>query len=715
MTISLGDIAHYVDIHDWLKQILSEKEFWNKWQLRFSVVLSLFLQTILIWLGKRRKHIPTPCITIVIWSAYLAAGWFATVSLSTLLRSKGGLESEFVVFWTPFLLLHLGGPDTITAYSVADNETWLRHLVGLLVQVVTAFYIYYKFRTDSPLQFIAIFVFIPGLIRYGEKIWVLRSASAQKFADFIFSDVRLEKYLPDADRKRNHTKLDEYVSPILIHNPDTRHVYKALCLLKMFTPVFLDYRLKIYKEIIDVFTVKFESAEEAFVMINTELGFLFDLLYTKTPFFHTTIGGFLRFICFHSLVIALITFSITFEKQKFSRVDIFVSYLLLVGGLLLDFHAIVSNVLSYWTSLWLARVNIKLAIRQNTTSKQYLNFLNPFLRLHKQYLSILCSLLSPQEDKERLKLIGQHNLINYCVKARVDALTGILRIFDTNNILEKYWHSSWEKVDPDIMQLLYDYLLSLQQKYKMSGFKFKILSNLLAKRGENAIIKFKDDLDWSISDVEFDHSLLIWHIATDLCYNADIEKGVMNVTTPKCEISQCLSNYMLYLLVVRPTMLPGGIGVKRHRDSRNQILNYFSSASLSGNEDARRILSDMTQSYARLTTNRRHKSVLFDAQRLYESITNVASTFNSLEEKWELINNVWMEMLIHAASQCLWGEHCQQLIHGKEFLTHVSLLMLHLGLSTQVRVAKFPTDLENNGYYPPWSWDDFSDLAYYVA
>nr|GEV96486.1 hypothetical protein CTI12_AA530670 [Tanacetum cinerariifolium] len=36
---------------------------------------------------------------------------------------------DILAFWVPFLLVHLGGPDTITAFAIKDNELWLRHLL----------------------------------------------------------------------------------------------------------------------------------------------------------------------------------------------------------------------------------------------------------------------------------------------------------------------------------------------------------------------------------------------------------------------------------------------------------------------------------------------------------------------------------------------------------------------------------------------------------
>ena len=48
-----------------------------------------------------------------------------------------------------------------------------------------------------------------------------------------------------------------------------------------------------------------------------------------------------------------------------------------------------------------------------------------------------------------------------------------------------------------------------------------------------------------------------------------------------------------------------------------------------------------------------------------------------------MINEVWVEMVAYAAAHCPWKEHTHQLRRGGELLTHVSLLMLHLGLTEQ--------------------------------
>ncbi|KAK2651958.1 hypothetical protein Ddye_011814 [Dipteronia dyeriana] len=67
-------------------------------------------------------HPMSTFLRIVVWSVYLTADWVASVALGNLAASMQSADSDLQEFWAPFLLLHLGGPDTITAYSLEDKE-----------------------------------------------------------------------------------------------------------------------------------------------------------------------------------------------------------------------------------------------------------------------------------------------------------------------------------------------------------------------------------------------------------------------------------------------------------------------------------------------------------------------------------------------------------------------------------------------------------------
>lgn len=68
---------------------------------------------------KYKKDQNCPC-------AYLMTDFLATIALGVISKNLEDVNDkspfEIIAFWAPLLLLHLGGPDTITAYSLEDNK-----------------------------------------------------------------------------------------------------------------------------------------------------------------------------------------------------------------------------------------------------------------------------------------------------------------------------------------------------------------------------------------------------------------------------------------------------------------------------------------------------------------------------------------------------------------------------------------------------------------
>ena len=69
-------------------------KFWNGWELRVMILLSLLLQIFLTVTGSRRKYTTGIWLGMFVRLAYLSADWFATITLSILARSQGGSESQ---------------------------------------------------------------------------------------------------------------------------------------------------------------------------------------------------------------------------------------------------------------------------------------------------------------------------------------------------------------------------------------------------------------------------------------------------------------------------------------------------------------------------------------------------------------------------------------------------------------------------------------------
>ncbi|KAK3410420.1 hypothetical protein EUGRSUZ_J02414 [Eucalyptus grandis] len=163
------------------------RELWKDWGLRLFVLLSLFLQLTLVTQGFRRKSIYKYWIQVMVWMTYLSAESIAILTLGILSNrlanvkdTKGTInpKSQITAFRAPFLLLHLGGPNTIIAYALADNKLWLRQLVRLCVQVGLAW---------SVLSILAAGVILVGFIKYAERTLCLHLVTEGRLRDSMLS------------------------------------------------------------------------------------------------------------------------------------------------------------------------------------------------------------------------------------------------------------------------------------------------------------------------------------------------------------------------------------------------------------------------------------------------------------------------------------------------------------------------------------------------
>ncbi|KAK3220351.1 hypothetical protein Dsin_014321 [Dipteronia sinensis] len=100
-----------------------------------------------------------------------------------------------------------------------------------------------------------------------------------------------------------------------------------------------------------------------------------------------------------------------------------------------------------------------------------------------------------------------------------------------------------------IDEMVVDRLSSLPERIIYHILSLMDTKILLAKRGAYVLEKkygLHDQFSWSTTNVDFDHSLLLWHIATDLCYYSDLDDihgGDFEKLVLKRRISKCLLDY----------------------------------------------------------------------------------------------------------------------------------------------------------------------------
>ena len=649
------------------------REVWNKWELRVLVLLSLSWQVLLIIFGSRRKYTRGGLISFLVWVTYLSADWLATVSLGTLANSQGDSESQtedknhvLKALWAPFLLLHLGGPDTITAFSLEDNSLWLRHLLGLFVHVIVAFYIYLRSWTSNALTFIAIPIFISGIIKYSERTWVLRSASTQQFEDSLLSSFAPTLQLSNQWHNENDSELE--------------CLHKAYSLFSLFKRLYANLSLRFAEgQRSYLLAVKnAQSSSFSFKLVEVQLEFLYDVLYTKAPIIYSPTGLIFRFITFVSSLSALLIFHIFIDRHAYARIDIHITYVLFIGAVFLEIYAVILLVSSDWTKRWLTK---------NKT---------PLRNIMCSVISY-CGLILPHKRRWS-ESMAQHNLLTFCLQHRVKSCIGTDFFFRIYFTLELYWQRTWKNVDADMKSKIFKHLLQKHEEYRDKGFDYDELKKLLAYKGDFVLKENGcfDEIGWSV-EVEFSHSLLIWHIATDICFHSHPTKE----QDDNRQASKMISDYLLYVLLMRPFMLPKGIDrITFVRDTYREITSILQRKEflVKGVPDACNMMLQLhTQCHSveLLRRERSSKSVLLDACCLAEHLLRVS-------DPWGMICQVWIEKLAYAANQCEWQAHAQQLRRGGELLTHVCLLMADLGLSQQLDIGRRDSKIESQNI--GWGW-----------
>ncbi|PQQ16168.1 uncharacterized protein Pyn_35684 [Prunus yedoensis var. nudiflora] len=705
------------------------QKLWNHWELRVMVLISLTLQISLIHFGSRRKYNVKTKIRVFLWFAYLMADWVATVALGVLSQNQGKSSScdakggspggnkqddELSAFWAPFLLLHLGGPDTITAYALEDNELWLRHLLGLAVQVGVALYIFLMAWKTSWLSILTIPMLLSGLIKYGERTLALRSANREKFRDSMltrpdpgpnyakfmeeFSLKKAEGYKVSAEDVEVQVGVDEVHVADVCSNSEPSIVVKSHDLFNTFKRLYVDLILSFEdRDGSQIFFQKLGSSETAFKVVEVELGYAYDVFYTKAPIIYTRRGCFFRTVTFSSTCLVFVLFLIN-VRHKHALTDLIITYILLVGAIILEIYALVLVISSDWTTLWLS----KTSWYGKTPSSQ-----PPGIR--RTLSSQVTSVVQRAKRQRWSNSTAQFNLLSFCLKTKPSIRRESPKSVCMQKVLEMKLYKFLNQISAYLKQWLFSHILhKLDEKLEMflyftrepisnelkelifhhflqkSQTKGK-LTELCAGRGDLVLdqFKFPDFMTWT-TEVEFDQSILLWHIATDLCHHSDATKTSATEYLHR-EVSMQIADYMMYLLVMCPFMLPIGIGLIRFQDTCAEAKEYFEQRNRTSSvktEACEMLLRVSTEVKPAKVKGDRSKSVLFDACSLASSLNN------QKEKKWEILSQVWIEILGYAASHCRGNFHAQQLRRGGELLSHVWLLMAHLGITEQLQISQ---------------------------
>ncbi|KAF8019313.1 hypothetical protein BT93_G0098 [Corymbia citriodora subsp. variegata] len=719
-----------------------------KRNLQMAMLASLSLQVFLIFFAPIRKRCSKRWIKKLIWLAYLAADLVVDYAFGLMVQAQSSSDMsdseanayrDLLAFWAPFLLLHLGGPDTVTAVALEDNELWGRHLLSLLFQVGTTCYVFYQSFPNSKLIAPTILMFIGGTIKYVERTCALYFASFSKFRRSL---------LPPADPGGNYAEIMKQSAVTgntwatleaqcnIAHEGaeegkilDDRTVIKeAFFYFTTFKGILVDLIFSRHEEEDSHGFFTKRTAKDAFRIIEAELNFFYDVLYTKAAIVHRPTGKLFRAISYGSIGVAFACFY-DIKKHGFNEYDIRITYALLYGAVSLEYVAFGLFICSDWT---IAKIETSKEHRRSQFRGSI--FIKFFLMVKSESSPFALHMICARWSRS----LFQYNLIEFRLRKwpkwieklidprlrkwpkwiekilislgkwlRIEKILKILISLGKWLRIEKILISlgKWLRIEK-ILISLGEWLQDLKSErvkpydeklgeliFDELNWKASLLEQkkqICSARGEWALGHTKTRQDCQnllpfVRDVDYGKSLLLWHIATELCYKMDESKN------NHCEFSKVLSDYMLHLMIKEPNLMSVvvGIGQIRFRDTCAELDRFLSQYIFDQSE------TNITEEYVckalfsiptTLTPDDvkgdRSKSVLFDACILAREL----ETFH--ENKWVIVSEVWVELLAHAAINCRPHMHAQQLSKGGELVTLVWLLMVHLGLSEQFQIAR---------------------------
>ncbi|KAE8808222.1 Heat shock cognate 70 kDa protein 1 [Hordeum vulgare] len=573
-------------------------------------------------------------LRLSLWAAYLGADLAAVYALGYLSRHQdNNIErlrrtEQLAFFWAPFLLVHLGGQDTITAFAMEDNNLWLRHLLNLLTQIALALYVFRKSigRHSANLLLSGIFAFIAGIIKYGERIWSLKCARLKSLESSTGQQSR--KQLPEGI-----TGAAGFVGAALNSMP------RALDVL-------------LERSMIDPSSdelVKTEvDSDEMIKTVRLQLGIIYDDLYTKALVLRTWSGVILRCISLASVIAAFALFHPD-DKQRYSKADIAITYALFVGCFFLEVCSMFISLMSSWTWAWLKVQNCDVLAR-----------LSWFL--------FCCDIGYPRMKQRWPNLIGQYNF-QLGMKQRWPNLIGQYNFHGwlTDSDVHR---STCDRQIMVVFRKLFVGLLSVNKKKmfwisNLLDTKYTDVDEMIVKcvaKGLSLLLHEFDDgqarQEWpNISPLfgnaqdgiirDFGYGIVFMHYVTETLLekpaspSEDMEANATGADVPSGLVEVCrkLSNYMMYLLVTNPSMLPLSI-------SATATLDHF-------------------QEPERL----KHVTKLMEDFEL-------EATKETLEE----VARLWVRLLLYTAGKSKAEMHAAQLSEGGELITFAWLLMAHRGI-----------------------------------
>lgn len=381
-------------------------------------------------------------------------------------------------------------------------------------------YVLYKYVAGSwTLVIAAALIFVSGVLKYGERVWALKSSSLDNMSKFLDS------------RKLSEAKRGE--RPQGGHqgeNFDTERVLQgAHDLLPICMALFVDYKFwpsAFQSKAMELFYKK----GQMFELVEMQLSLMYDFLYTKAAVVFTWYGCFIRAISSVASITTFFLFQSSIGKNDFSRVDAIVTYILISGAVVLEMTALFKAMGSTWTCALLHA--------------------RGWHRHHSIVVSVRQRVKAAERNRRWSGSIG-HPELHYSSHGG----GGCVQSLGCKDLWKKL-HHSLPVISDGTKRLM---LEEVRRMVEACEGKEDIMRSYSGQCALNPWRGFFKDSTLHIG-IDFDDKILTWYFATEifLSWSSPREECVEEQDYV-VEAIRAVSNYMIFLLAERPYMLPSPV------------------------------------------------------------------------------------------------------------------------------------------------------------
>nr|AHW98534.1 hypothetical protein [Oryza sativa f. spontanea] len=738
----------------WMSTLMSIRNF--MFSIRGVVALSFIAHVVLVLLAGVRRRQATGGATLLLWLANQIARWAPTAALGIITNystvAHGRLQATL---WAAFMLLHAAMPDNITAYALEDSVLSLRQRVDVIVQVfgpVSPAYILYLNTVAMPgdsMLWVSSFVCLMAIAKYMEgAYYALQRGNLENMRSSRKKEekkkVMISRSLQNASR--GGRKPDDEQILLIAH--DMLYITKN---------AFMDFLDKKSDDDDEQEALSGTWDETLYKVVSMELSLMYDILYTKKVMVQTWGGYAIRFASPFLGATAFLLFWFH-SKQGQATADVVITYVLLGGAVILDIKWLLRAVVSTWTYSYL-----------NDRPRSWLHHAllcsGKWRMLRRFILSLnLFRFLVNSNNPTRYRMwsgtIGQYNLLRQCTRQEDEK---------TSN----FWSSQWKKNAPEDTWMEYEYHnsrgIQISRDFRNKLFD-RVWKNMELAFPERipveyplpphpypmALMEFDLSLpapppkpitgfDQELNDAldftpDLQETILVLHIATDI-FLSHTESGPNQDQSEWGKSIKALSDYMMFLVAVRPTMLPGLALSSRYEallDALGEQWNEIKSSSSFNNSMTRekclaKSLLDKEMKKNGRTPMRTFKwyqgnkteilspgaylSVLYDSSYILSDgarladlllkwkpgskieigdkvledklkrqfpdlmksgeVTETELEYQMPKEVTDIIFREWVRLLINVSIRCTRNSHAKQLARGGELTTVVWILVEH--------------------------------------